>query len=243
MTNEPQPPLPPPPPQNPFSFELQVGAATARNKFWHDVAIERLKITTGLVTMGLRTLLLFNAGALVAIFTGLGRGAAVVTSPVLIKLASLSFILGLATAMLAVALAYRNQNENWTQESTFADWLSADLYEQLVSQRRLPMPTAPWIAKFKDIFLRKHCKEPTEADFAKFVVRRTLPPFSLALVSVLLFVIGCAMALWALSPATPPDFVTIAGTSKVTVESGKATGPNGRMTISPRDPRPKPNSH
>jgi len=118
-----------PPPPNPAPPE----AADAKESFlklnlamaelFGKIAIERQKGVSDLTLLALRTLLLFNGGAIVALFTVLGHGGAALVSAGTLNVAFEAFSVGIFATMVAVGAAFHNQNAFFAFETASAHLL------------------------------------------------------------------------------------------------------------------------
>jgi hypothetical protein len=113
---------------------------------YRDVAIERVRVVNTLTSLCLRTLLLFNGGAIVALFTVLGHGAATVVAPGKLTGAFTGFASGTLFAMLAAGMAFFTQNLFWAFEAAQAEFVYQVIGADLAGTAQPAPPTIPKFA-------------------------------------------------------------------------------------------------
>lgn len=143
-------------------------------------AVERIKIQAALADRALQALLLANGGALIALFTfvgtlaGAGKKAAI--DPGYMKGAFAFFALGLGLALIAHILGFMSQDRFFNQ-STVEMWRHQRVALSGVSEER----------------------DPAELVYHQDGQRAYLGGVTLAIASVLFFIVGCWSALLGVS--------------------------------------------
>lgn len=112
------------PPTRPPIMEIQLAQAA----IYREQAHERFKFVNSLVLTCLRTLLLFNGGAVVGLFTVLGHGIAGTSAQKLVP-AFAFFVAGVVSAMISLGLAFLNQEWFWRIEIEQATILYTQIHD------------------------------------------------------------------------------------------------------------------
>lgn len=178
----------PPPPQSPTAHlapvdrEILLRIHLAQGELFGEFAKARLKIVIDLVIMALRTLLLINGGAIVALLTVLSATNASISNPGRMMVAFGAFAGGIVLTLLAIAIAYMNQNRNWAFENATAMWLYSSIGQAHFGGDATPAPT-------QDVNVERGYRAVALA---------------LALGSVATFGLGSLSALTAIRPTTRP---------------------------------------